>query len=121
MQRMARCWSLLVGSRHFGRTGRFTRTDDLRLQHITAAYFPAGYTILNASGGWYDPTKKRFIREDSRQVLVCTDDRRAVKRWARELGHALQQQELLLVEGGRATTLSPTGLKRRTRAFVARK
>lgn len=103
---MTRCWSLLVGSHHFGGSGRFSRANDRRLQEITAEYFPVGYTILNASGGWYDPEKQRFIREESRQVLVCTGDRRAVKKWAKALGRALHQKELLLVEHGTAATIS---------------
>ena len=95
-------WSLLIGARHV-RPGRrrFSRADDRLLQRITAEHFPAGYTILEARGGWFDPDARRFIREESRQVLVASDSVRTVTRWAAALGAALRQHELLLIKVGR--------------------
>jgi hypothetical protein len=99
-----KCFSLLLGARRI-RTGgrRFSRRDEARLHGITFRHFPEGFTVMNADGGWFDPTRGKFIREESRQVLVCTNDRRRLRAWCRELGRAFVQQELLLVEVGRAT------------------
>lgn len=83
---------------------RFLKKDDLRLRTLTARYFPAGFTILNAAGGWFDPKRKRFIEEEARQILICTADRRALRNWCRELADALHQRELLVVESGTART-----------------
>jgi len=99
---MAAFWSLLIGARHVHPGGRrFSRADDRRLQRITAEHFPTGYTILEARGGWFDPAVGRFVREESRQVLVASDSVRTVTRWAAALGAALRQRELLLIKVGR--------------------
>lgn len=99
---MARMWSLLIGARHV-RPGlrRFSRADDRLLQRMTAQHFPRGYTILEARGGWYDPDARRFVREDSRQVLVTSDSAQTVARWASALGVALRQKEMLVLSFGR--------------------
>jgi hypothetical protein len=111
---MPQLWSLLLGARHV-RPGvrRFSRADDTLLQKITAEHFPQGYTILEASGGWFDPDKKRFIREQSRQILVSADSPRPIGRWARALGIAFHQKELLICQLGRMHTI--TALQRNSR------
>jgi hypothetical protein len=106
----SQCWSLLIGaSRMKGGRHMFSPRDERVLQEITTRHFPDGYTILRASGGWFDPTRRRFIREDSRQVLICGAPQAAVRRWARELGAALGQKELLLVAHGRGLLLKIGG------------
>ena len=98
-----KCWSLMVGSRSLARKRRtFAPADDRHLREITTRHFPTGYTILHADGGWFDPARGKFVREESRQVLICSAELAAVRRWAQELGAALQQKELLVVELGRA-------------------
>jgi hypothetical protein len=105
-----RCWSLLIGARTLSaRNGRFSARDERRLQAITTRHFPTGYTILDAQGGWFDPRHRRFVREQSRQVLICAATLATVRRWARELGAALRQKELLIVEVGRAMVLRVKG------------
>jgi hypothetical protein len=100
---MPRLWSLLLGARRL-RPGvrRFSRADDALLQKITTEHFPGGYTILEAAGGWFDPKHRRFIREESRQILVNSDSRSAIQHWARALGRAFSQQELLVCQFGQA-------------------
>ena len=106
---MRALWSLLIGARHV-RPGlrRFSRADDQLLQRITTEYFPEGYTILEARGGWFDPASHRFVREDSRQILVTSGSVRKLKQWGSALGAALGQQELLLVAIGRPLRLRVT-------------
>jgi hypothetical protein len=97
-----KCYSLLLGARNTpGRGKRFTRADDALVREITFRHFPDGFTVLNADGGWFDPTRRRFVREESRQLLVCTNRLAALRSWCTELGHALHQEELLVVELGR--------------------
>ncbi|ACB75415.1 DUF3574 domain-containing protein [Opitutus terrae] len=100
------CWSLLIGASRV-RSGRrtFSRGDDRLIQQITTEHFPDGYTILRASGGWFDPAQHKFVREESRQVLICGARLPAVRRWARRLGAALHQKELLLIAHGRGVPL----------------
>lgn len=69
-RRPVRCWSLLIGSQRLRTRSSFSRADERLIQRITAEHFPEGYTILAARGGWYDPARRRFIREATRQVLV---------------------------------------------------
>jgi hypothetical protein len=108
---MKSLWSVLIGARQARRGGRFSRTDDRLLQTITAKYFPAGYTILEARGGWFDAATRRFIREDSRQILVTSDGMRTVRAWANALRIALNQKELLLIQMG-----SPRIIRARARS-----
>ncbi|MEO5957949.1 MAG: DUF3574 domain-containing protein [Opitutaceae bacterium] len=101
-----KCFSLLLGARNTPAAGKhFRRRDEAVLREITTRHFPGGFTILNANGGWFDPEQKRFIEEDSRQILVCTSRRSDLRAWCRELGTALQQRELLVIELGRAATM----------------
>jgi hypothetical protein len=73
-------FSVLLGARNTPASGRaFTRKDDRLLRTLTSRHFPDGFTILNADGGWYDPDKARFVEEQSRQILVGTDDRRQLR------------------------------------------
>ena len=98
-----RCFSLLLGARNTPGGRRFTRADDERIHAITFRHFPEGFTILNADGGWFDPVRRRFIAEKSRQILVCATGRDALGGWCDELARALKQQELLVVEVGPAS------------------
>lgn len=97
---MVSCWSILIGARRIGSRGTVSRADDRRLQTITASHFRGGYTVLEATGGWFDPSRRKFVREDSRQILVTSGSIRAVETWARALGAAFRQKELLLVKLG---------------------
>lgn len=100
---MPALWSLLIGAGHVRRGARrFSGAADRLLQQTTREHFPAGYTILEARGGWFDPSADRFVREESRQILVTSASARQVARWAVALGAALRQQELLLVKVGQA-------------------
>jgi hypothetical protein len=100
-----RCYSLLLGARNARRT--FSRNDDARVRAITLRHFPTGFTILNSAGAGYDPARRRFIMEQSRQILVCSSSVRRLRRWARELAAALNQHELLVVELGRGFIVRP--------------
>jgi len=96
-----KCYSLLLGARQTPGAGRtFASEDDARLREITARHFPEGFTILQAGGGWFDPARREFIEEESRQVLVATSRPALLRPWCDELGRALNQQELMLVELG---------------------
>ena len=102
---MTSLWSVLIGARQMRRRRRFSRADDGLLQSITAEHFPSGYTILEARGGWFDPSTRRFVREDSRQILITSGSMRRVRAWGKALGVALHQKELLLVQVGAARTI----------------
>lgn len=100
-----RCYSLLLGARNTPAHGkRFSAEDDARIREITFSHFPDGFTVLNADGGWFDPVERTFIEEESRQILVCTGNRAALRSWCTALADALQQDELLVVEMGPAVT-----------------
>ncbi len=101
-----KCYSLMLGARNTPTHGKtFSRADDSLIREITFRHFPQGFTVLNADGGWYDPEARRFIAEESRQILVCTDKMRRLRDWCRELAAAMQQDELLVVEMGPAVTV----------------
>ena len=100
-----KCFSVILGARNTPSAGRrFTQKDDAAIRALTASHFPLGFTILNADGGWFDPHRAEFIEEESRQILVCTSDRRVLKNWCAALAEALRQKELLVVELGAART-----------------
>jgi hypothetical protein len=100
-----KCFSLLLGARNVGKGGwRFSPRDEAQIRAITARHFPEGFTILAAAGGWFDPRRRRFIHESSREILVCAAGRSRLRSWCAELGAALQQRELLVVELGPAFT-----------------
>lgn len=104
------CYSLILGARHTSATGtRFGGREERRIREITRRHFPAGFTILRADGGWFDPDLARFVAEESRQLLVCAPSRRPLAPWCRELARALGQKELIVVELGRAIRFRPTG------------
>lgn len=110
-----KCFSLLLGARNTpAATASFSAEDDERLRSITFRHFPDGFTILNADGGWFDPLKKAFVEEQSRQILICTSDSRKLAPWCEELRSALKQDELLVVELGNASTY-PVQQKKRVR------
>jgi hypothetical protein len=94
-------YSLTLGVRD-GSGSRWRSRDEQAVQEITKNHFPDGFTILEANGGWYDPARNRFITESSRQVFVCTADRKKLRPWCRDLAAALRQKELLLIEVGPA-------------------
>lgn len=111
-----KCFSLILGARHLASAGpRFRAADEAHIRRITRRHFPDGFTILEASGGWYDPAQKRFVAEESRQILVCTIDRRRLTPWCEELARALGQQELLVVELGAAIRFRLRQKRRRGR------
>jgi hypothetical protein len=93
-----RCYSLLPGARNARRT--FPKEDDAQVRAITLRHFPTGFTILNRAGAGCDPARRRFVTEQSRQILTCGPSIRQLRRWAAELA-ALRQHELLVVESGR--------------------
>jgi hypothetical protein len=100
-----KCFSLFLGARNTPGAGKhFTSTDDDQIRSLTFRHFSDGFTILNASGGWFDPARKRFIAEDSRQILVCASGIRSLRRWLNELAGALKQKALLVIEVGAAST-----------------
>jgi hypothetical protein len=102
-----KCFSLLLGPRNTPAAGRrFSRADEARIHEITFRHFPDGFSVLNADGGWFDPARG-FIREEARQILVCAPSVGALRRWCDELARGLQQQELLVVELGPASTFRP--------------
>jgi hypothetical protein len=100
-----KCYSLLLGARNTpGRGKVFSPGDDAEIRAITYRHFPAGFTVLNADGGWFDPGTGSFVEEESRQILVCTEKPDALGDWCAELATALQQEELLVVEVGPAVS-----------------
>jgi hypothetical protein len=100
------CWSLLIGARKLrAKARRFSRADDRLLETITTQHFPTGFTILRAVGGWFDPAQRRFIHEESRQVLIGDATPAAMRRWGRELGRALAQKEIVVIRLGTAVRL----------------
>lgn len=111
----------MLGARNTPQAGRsFTRADDARIREITFRYFPAGFTVLHADGGWFDPERRAFIAEESRQILVLARSSAALRPWCEALMVALKQKELLVVELGRAMTFrisrrAPANRSRRRR------
>lgn len=100
-----KCFSLILGARNTPAAGRrFLKKDDVLIRTLTARHFPDGFTILNADGGWFDPTRKTFVEESARQILICAEGRKPLKAWCAELARALKQKELLVVELGKART-----------------
>lgn len=98
-----RAYSLLLGARNTPGAGReFSSDDDARIREITARHFPEGFTILRAEGAWFDSVRKQFIEEASREIRVVTSRPALLRPWCDELGAALGQQELLVVELGAA-------------------
>jgi len=98
-------YSLLLGARQTrGTTAEISAADDALLREITARHFPEGFIILKSGGGRFDPARKVFVEEDSRQVLVTTTRPALLRPWCNELGAALGQEEFLIVELGAAAT-----------------
>ena len=121
-----KCFSLLLGVRNTPGAGKtFTSKDDEKIRSLTFRHFPARFTSLNANGGWFDPVQKRFIEEESRQIMVCATGIRALKNWLEELAGLLKQKELLVIEVGAATTFhvapSSGAKRRRVRSTTNRK
>jgi hypothetical protein len=100
-----KCFSLTLGSRNARKAGRrFSAADDRLVRTVTEAHFPDGFTIVEADGGWFDPKRRKFVKEESRQILVCAPSAARLRPWCRELGRALGQKALLVVEVGPAVT-----------------
>lgn len=100
-----KCYSLILGARNTPAGGkRFSARDDRVIRAVTFRFYPAGFTILKSSGGWFDPDARKFKEEESRQILVCGEDRARLRPWCQALAEALQQRELLAVELGPAFT-----------------
>jgi hypothetical protein len=98
-----KCFSLLLGARNTkGARRTFSGGDEALIREITFRHFPDGFTILNAEGGWFDPVRRKFIEEHTRQILVHTSNRTPLRAWCAELAEALNQRELLVVEVGPA-------------------
>ena len=117
--RPQKCFSLLLGARNTPSAGQhFARSDDERIRSLTFRHFSNGFTILNATGGWFDPTQKRFVEEDSRQIMVCASGIRSLRRWLDDLARALNQKELLVIEVGPATTFKVRPSDRATKRGV---
>ena len=103
-----KCFSLLLGAGNTPPGGtRFSPEDEETIRRITLRHFPQGFTFLRADGGWFDPEAGRFREEESRQILVTARRLSDLQAWSDELGAALQQKELLVVEMGEATALRP--------------
>lgn len=95
-----KCYSLSIGSETTGGRRRFTRAADRLVQAITQQHFPDGFTIVEAAGGWFDPQRGRFLREESRQVIVSADRVTRLHPWCAQLAEVLHQKELLVIELG---------------------
>ncbi|MFT3867538.1 MAG: DUF3574 domain-containing protein [Nibricoccus sp.] len=95
-----KAFSLLVGARNKRR--KFTLEDEKLLKKVTAKYFPSGFTILDASGVWFDGGNASLRREQARQLLVCTNQPKKLKPWSVEVGKVFGQKEVLLLELGKA-------------------
>jgi hypothetical protein len=96
-----RCFSVILGARNTPKAGhKFARKDDELIRALTARFFPNGFTILNADGGWFDPRRAEFVEEEARQILVCTSDDRLLRDWCAAMAEALHQEECLVVELG---------------------
>lgn len=104
---MGHCYSVLIGARNGPGHGKFSKRRAQIVCDITARYFPEGSSILDAEGGWFDPERRIFVREESRQVLVCASSLKALRPWCAALSRALQQRELLVVRLGPATLYRP--------------
>ena len=99
-------YALTLGARNTPAAGRkFSRRDDALIRRITRKHFPDGFTIVEAKGGWWDSSGTRFVREESRQIQVGTRALATVRRWARELGAALGQSELIVLKLGSGVSL----------------
>ena len=109
-----KCFSLVLGARNTPSAGRkFAPRDDELIRRITLRHFPDGFTILNADGGWYDSSRGQFVKEQSRQILVCPQRTGQLRPWCEELAEALRQKELLVVEVGPAVAYSVRSLRRK--------
>ena len=112
-----KCYSLSIGSENTGGGRRFTRAADALIRKITESHFPDGFTIMHANGGWFDPKRGQFLREESRQVIVSAEHPRRLDDWCEELARALKQKELLVIELGPRRRLrfdQPARPRRRT-------
>jgi len=97
------CFSILIGAGSPSASGKFSRQRERLIREITKNYFPEGSSILNAEGSWLDASKRRYVREEARQILVCAASKRELHPFCRALVTALKQKELLIVQIGHAT------------------
>lgn len=96
-------YSLFVGARSPRRS--FLRKDVRVMGEITARHFPSGFSLIDVAGSWYDPRTGTLRKEESRQIIVRSKSLRKVRAWAKELGRALGQKELLVTELGRSEVI----------------
>lgn len=106
-----RCYSLMIGARNRPGRRRFSPAADATLQQVTGRHFPGGFTIIHAAGGWFDPDRRKFVREESRQVLVAAARPARLRAWCAELAAALRQEELIVWELGRLRRFRRPGPK----------
>lgn len=100
-------YSVLIGARNSRH--RWTRADEALAQEITLRHFPEGCSFLQVKGAWYDPASRSFRREEAREIVVTTHHFRKLSAWCRELGHALGQKELVVLERGQAYRIVTRG------------
>jgi hypothetical protein len=86
--------AFLIGSRNRPNFAAYTTRDDHTLLKITSRHFD-GYSIVKQSGYWTDPVTRRPIDEDSRMVIIATDDLKALQSWQNEIVIALQQKAII--------------------------
>lgn len=98
-------YSLIVGARTVSGSVRFEPSQEKRLLDITREHFPDGFTLLCARGGWWNASTHRFEKEESREVRVVSANNAKVVQWARAVGTALKQKEVLVTEIGRVRRL----------------
>ncbi len=96
-------YTFIIGSRNRPSGRAYKPKDDKTLAEITARYFPFGFTIIKQQGHWFDSVAGRLVREDSRTIIIATDDPEQIKSWQNEMVFALQQKEILALEPTRAT------------------
>ncbi len=96
-----KAYSICIGARHTRGGGkRFHPADQRLIEAITQKHFPAGFTITNAKGGWFDAALGKLVKEESRQIIVGGGEGRKIARWCRDLAIALNQREIVAVKLG---------------------
>jgi hypothetical protein len=103
------CFSILIGASNASTGGKFSRQRENLIREITKHYFPEGSSILNAEGSWLDAKKRKYVREEARQILVCAATRRELTPLCKALITALKQRELLIVQLGPASVFPASG------------
>jgi hypothetical protein len=97
----------MIGARHWRGRRRFSRTADALILVVTRKYFPDGFTVTRTTGGWFDPARRKFVREESRQVTVAAPGPGSLRAWCGELAARLRQREVVVLELGRLRRFRP--------------